>query len=144
MELNEVIAIRRPAREVFAAWARLRLVGVIGPVAVELKDTDGAPVRDGGRFVAVDHWPRRDVRYEATVTVFEPPDRIAAIWSDPLSGGFDVIFEPLGETTELRYHAVFSPSGLTGIWLRLLGPWCRREARKTLLAFRDMLERGLA
>ncbi len=57
MELNEVIAIRRPAREVFGAWARLRLVGLIGPVALELKHTDGTPLRDGGRFLAVDHWP---------------------------------------------------------------------------------------
>ncbi len=78
------------------------------------------------------------------MTVFEPPDRIAATWSDPLSGGFDVIFEPFGATTELHYHAAFSPSGPAGIWLRLLGPWCRREAQRTLLAFRDTLERGLA
>ena len=144
VELNEVITIRRPARDVFGAWARLRLVGVIGPVALELQDTDGAPMRDGGRFLAVDRWPGRDVRYRVQVTAFEPPDRIAATWSDPLSGGFDVIFEPFGQTTELHYHAAFSPSGLTGIWLRLLGPWCRREARRTLLTFRDTLERGLA
>jgi hypothetical protein len=144
VELNEVITIRRPARDVFAAWARLRLVGLIGPLPMERKDTGGAPLRDGGRLLALDHWPGRDVRYGVQVTVFEPPDRIAAIWSDPLSGGFDVIFESFGETTELHYHAACSPSGLTGVWLRPLGPWCRREARRTLLAFRDTLERGSA
>ena len=82
------------------------------------------------------------MRYTVELTVFERPERIAATWSNPLSGGWDAIFEPHGRGTELRFHATLHPSGIHGLALRLLWPWYRRQVRRFLESFRQRVESG--
>lgn len=140
MELTETIRVARPAEEVFDAWARIDRASRYNPAVVERRKlTDGA-VGKGSRFRAVDRWPGRDVTYYVEITAYERPERIAATWSDPISGGWDAIFQRVGEGTEMRLHATLNPSGLTGSMIRLLMPWYRRQARAFLETFRDELE----
>lgn len=140
MELNEVVHVRRPVSAVFEAWSRSEWAALHGPAAVErTKLTDG-PAGRGTRYRAVDRWPGRLVTYTVEITAFERPERVAATWSNPLSGGWDAIFEPRGDSTELRFHATINPSGFAGLPLRLLLPWYRRQIGAFLEAFRDSLE----
>jgi uncharacterized protein YndB with AHSA1/START domain len=144
MELNETIYIERAPIEVFDAWARIDRAARHDPAAIErTKLTDGA-VGPGSRFRAVDRWPGLDVSYTVEITAFHRPERIAATWSNPLSGGWDTIFEPRGEGTELRFHGTLHPSGMHGFVLRLLWPWYRRQARAFLDAFGADLGNGAA
>jgi len=141
MELNETIQVERAPADVFDAWARIDRAGRHSPAIIErTKLTDGA-IGPGSRFRAIDRWPGLDVAYTVEITAFRRPERIAATWSNPLSGGWDAIFEPRGEGTEMRFHCTLHPSGLHALVLRLLWPWYRRQARVFLEAFRADLER---
>ena len=140
MELNETILIERAPAEVFEAWARIDRAASLSPAIVErTKLTEGA-IGKGTRFTAVDRWPGLDVRYTVELTVYERPERMAAIWSDPLSGGWDAIIEQRGGGTEMRFHATLHPAGLHGLALRLLWPWYRRQVRAFLESFRESVE----
>ena len=140
MELNEVVQIRRPAVAVFEAWSDIERTAGYSAAAVERTRLTDGPVGRGTRVRAVDRWPGRLVTYTVEITAFERPGRIAATWSNPLSGGWDAIFEPLDDGTELRFHATVNPSGLGGLPLRLLLPWYRREVHAFLQAFRAGVE----
>ncbi len=125
VELNETITIGRPPQAVFDAWARVDLAAQHHPAVLEHTPLTAGPIGVGTRFGAVDHWPGRDVRYTVEITAFVRPERIAAVWSDPLSGGWDAIFEPVPGGTELRFHATANPSGVRNLPLRLLLRWYR-------------------
>ena len=140
MELNEIVHVRRPVTAVFEAWSHIESAGRHSPAVVERTKLTEGPVARGTRFRAVDRWPGRLVSYTVEITAFERPERIAATWSDPLSGGWDALFEPREGGTELRFHATVNPSGLGGLPLRLLLPWYRRQVRAFLQAFRESLE----
>ena len=144
MELNETIRVERPPQAVFDAWARIDRATRHNPSVVERAKLTEGPIGAGTRFAAVDRWPGLDVRYTVELTVFERPERIAAIWSNPLSGGWDAIFEPRGDGTEMRFHATLQPAGVHGLALRLLWPWYRRQVRVFLETFRDSVESGSA
>ncbi len=140
MELNETIRVERPPAEVFDAWARVDRATRHDPAIIErTKLTDG-PIGAGSRFRAVDHWPGLDVAYTVEITAFERPERIAATWSNPLSGGWDAIFEASGGGTEVHFHATLHPGGIHGLALRLLWPWYRRRARAFLETFGASVE----
>ena len=140
MELNETVLIERPPEIVFEAWSHIESAGRHSPAVIERTRLTEGPVARGTRFRAVDQWPLRTVAYTVEITAFERPERIAATWSNPLSGGWDAIFEPRGEGTELRFHATVNPAGLGGLPLRLLLPWYRRQVRAFLVSFRQQLE----
>ena len=142
MELNETIRVERPRAEVFDAWARIDRAGRHNPAVIERTKLTEGPISKGSRFRAVDRWPGFDVRYTVELTAFLRPERVAATWSDPLSGGWDAIFEERDGGTELRFHATLHPSGPAGLALRLLWPWYRRQARRFLETFRDSVEAG--
>lgn len=140
MELNETIRVERPPAEVFDAWARIDRAGRHNPAIVErTKLTDG-PIGAGSRFRAIDRWPGLDVAYTVEITAFHRPERIAATWSNPLSGGWDAIFEARDKATEMRFHATLHPAGTHGLALRLLWPWYRRQVRVFLETFRAGVE----
>jgi uncharacterized protein YndB with AHSA1/START domain len=142
MELSETLLVARAPAQVFDAWARIdRATRHDSAVLERTKLTEG-PIGKGTRFRARDRWPGLDVRYTVELTVFERPDRIAATWSNPLSGGWDAIFEPRDGATELRFHATLQPSGIHGLALRLLWPWYRRKVRRFLESFRRSVESG--
>ena len=141
MELKESVLIGRPVEEVFEAWAQVDRASHWDPASIDRHQLGDGAVGKGSRFRAVDRWPLGEVEYTIEITAFERPERIAATWSDPMSGGWDAIFEQHGEATEMRYHATLSPSGLTGLWMRLLKPWYRRQVHAFLESFRDDLGR---
>jgi uncharacterized protein YndB with AHSA1/START domain len=144
VQLSEVIRIERPIEEVFDAWAALDRAVEYRPGALERRLLGASPVAKGSRLIAVDRWPGIDVHYRTEVTAFERPGRIAATWSEPLSGGWDAIFEWHAGATELRLETALSPSGLVGLEMALLRPWYRRRERASLEAFRTWLESGRA
>jgi uncharacterized protein YndB with AHSA1/START domain len=140
VELHETILIGRSRETVFDAWARIDRAGRHHPAVVARKRLTDGSVGAGTRYRAVDRWPLREVAYTVEITAFERPGRIAATWSNPLSGGWDAIFEPHGERTEMRFHATVNPTGLDGLPLRLFLPWYRRQVRAFLDSFRRQLE----
>jgi uncharacterized protein YndB with AHSA1/START domain len=144
VELTETLHIARPTADVFKAWSRVDRAGQHNPAVVERRKLTEGAIGKGSRFRAVDAWPGRDVTYYVEITAFERPQRIAATWSEPMSGGWDAIFEASGGGTEVRFHATLNPSGLSGLMIRLLMPWYRRQVRAFLEAFRDELEGGSA
>jgi uncharacterized protein YndB with AHSA1/START domain len=128
VELNEFVRVRRPATVVFEAWSSIERAARYSAAVVErTKLTDG-PVGRGTRFRAVDRWPGRLVTYTVEITAFERPGRIAATWSNPLSGGWDAIFEPLDDGTELRFFSCH----------RCEERWWNREGQQ--LDLRDVLD----
>ncbi len=147
MELSGHIRIERPRDEVFAAWASLdRAPEYAAAVVARRKLTPGA-VGKGTRFQAADRWPGRTVFFSVEITAFEPPGRIAATWSEPLSGGWDAIFEAVdeaGRTTQMHFHATLAPSGLLGLLLPRLRPWVHRQTRGFLREFKAWVESGQA
>ncbi len=140
MELNETVRVERPPDDVFDAWARIDRATRHSPAVVERTKLTEGPIGKGTRFRAVDRWPGMDVGYTVEVTVFDRPERIAAIWSDPLSGGWDAIFEERGGGTEMRFHATLHPAGIHGLALRLSWPWYRRQVREFLESFRETVQ----
>jgi uncharacterized protein YndB with AHSA1/START domain len=140
VELNEAILVERPPTEVFDAWARIDRAGRHVPAIIERTRLTDGPIGPGARFRAVDRWPGLDVAYTVEITAFERPERIAATWSNPLSGGWDAIFEPRTGGTEVHFHATLHPSGIHGLALRLLWPWYLRQVRTFLETFRASLE----
>jgi uncharacterized membrane protein len=142
LEISERIRIDRPRAEVFAAWSSLeRWPEYADGVLERTKLTPGAAGK-GARFRAADRWPGWTVRFGVEITAFEPPERIAATWSDPMSGGCDAIFEDVEGGTEMRYDASLDPSGVVGLLLPLLRPWVRRRAKAQLRGFRAWVESG--
>lgn len=144
MELSEHIRIERPRDEVFAAWASLDRAPEYAAAVVERRKLTPGPIGKGTRFQAADRWPGRTVAFSVEITAFEPPERIAATWSDPMSGGWDAIFEEVDGGTEMHFHATFSPSGLLGLLMPLLRPWVHRQTRVLLRDFKVWLESGQA
>jgi uncharacterized protein YndB with AHSA1/START domain len=144
VELNETIRIERSPPDVFEAWARIDRAGRHHPAIIERTKLTAGAIGVGSRFRAVDHWPGLDVAYTVEITAFERPDRIAATWSNPISGGWDAIFDPLSGGTAMRFHATLHPSGLHGLALRALWPWYERQVRAFLDDFRASLERESA
>ena len=142
MELNETITVARPPAVVFEAWSRVDRAARYSPAVVERTKLTEGPIGRGSRFRAVDRWPGLDVSYTVELTVFQAPERVAATWSNPLSGGWDAIFEPRDGGTEMRFHATLHPSGIHGLALRLLWPWYRRQVRRFLEDFRASVESG--
>jgi uncharacterized protein YndB with AHSA1/START domain len=140
VELSEIIRIERPIEEVFDAWAALDRAIEYRPGALKRRLMGEPPVEVGSRLLAVDRWPGFDVHYRIEVTAFERPGRIAATWSEPLSGGWDAIFEWHDGATELRLETALSPSGLVGLAMPLLGPWYRRRGGAARAACRTWLE----
>ena len=142
MELTESIRIERPPADVFDAWARIDRAARHDPAVLERRELSHGAIGKGSRFAAVDRWPGRDVSYVVEITAYERPERIAATWSDPMSGGWDAIFEAVGGATEMRFHATLDPSGLTGLLLRIMVPWYRRHVRALLESFAEGLAAG--
>lgn len=142
MEFSLTIEVRRPARDVFSYWADLeRSPEWAGPVIERRKLTEGATAV-GTRFLARDRFPGRTVEFEMEITGFEPNERMAAVWFEPIGGGWEATFAGSDDKTEVTLTASMSPTGVT----RLLGPlmarWARRQMRIDLEAFRDRLESG--
>ena len=142
MELSGTVRIARPLGQVFEAWVDLERAAEYADFVVERRRLTDGPIGRGTRFAAVDRIPGRDIRYTIEIVAFEPRDRVAATWSDPLSGGWDAVFEAVPEGTELRFDACLDPGGLPGLLLPLLKPWAVRRTARTLARFRDWLEAG--
>ena len=115
MELNETVRVERPPQDVFDAWVRIDRATRHSPAVVERTKLTEGPIGKGMRFRAVDRWPGMDVGYTVEVTVFDRPERIAAIWSDPLSGGWDAIFEERGGARRCASMPRSIPPGST-VW----------------------------
>lgn len=144
MEISEHTRIERPREEVFEAWVSMdRAHEYVAGVITRRKMTPG-PIGKGTRFQAADRWPGRTVVFEVEVSAYDPPERIAAIWSDPMAGGWDAIFEDVGDSTELHLHTTIAPSSLFGLFMPLLRPWFRRRLRETLRDFKEWVESGRA
>ena len=144
MEVSARVRVARPRPAVFAAWAALERAGEYSDTVIERRKVTDGPTSRGTRFAAIDRWPGRDVAFTVEVTDFDPPGRMAAVWSEPLTGGWDAIFEDVDGDTELTFHASVNPGGL----LRLLGPflrpWVARQTTRSLAAFRAWVESGAA
>ena len=144
MEVSGEIMVERPIDEVFSAWAALeRAHEFADPVIERVKETEG-PLGPGTRFHAVDQWPGRKVEFTVEVTAYEPPNRMAATWSEPMTGGWDAIFEEVEGGTELRFESTMSPSGLMGLASPLLKPWVNRQTKSFLASFKEWVESGQA
>ena len=144
MDVSGEIVVERPIDEVFDAWAALeRSHEYADPVIERRKETDG-PLAAGTRFHAVDQWPGRKVEFTVEVTAYEPPRRMAATWSEPMTGGWDAIFEEVEGGTELRFESTMSPSGLMGLAAPLLKPWVNRQTKGFLASFKEWVESGKA
>jgi hypothetical protein len=144
MDFSVVILVDRPIDEVFAAWAQIDRAVEYDHNAVERQQLDSAAVGRGTRFGAIDHGLGRDVAYRIEINAYEPPGRIAAVLSGPLSGGWDTIFEPIGQGTEVRVEVTIHPRGKVGLASPLLRPWLKRRTRAMLRSFREWVESGRA
>jgi hypothetical protein len=140
VELSDVIVIERPVEVVFDAWAQLDRSVEYDRRARERRVVGNEATGSGTRVLAVDRWPGFDLDYKIVISAYRRPDRIAATVSEPLSGGWDAIFESHPRGTEMRLETTLSPGGLLGLLLPFLRPWVRRRHRTRLESFRSWLE----
>lgn len=144
MELSERIRTERPRAEVFAAWSCLDRAHEYPGVVSERRRPTRGPIGVRSRFRAVDRWPGRTVESIIEISAYQPPERIAGTWSDPILGGWDAIFEEVEGGTELHLHATLAPSGARSLLLPLLRPWIGRQTRRSMRAFKACIESGQA
>jgi hypothetical protein len=142
VELTEVIRIDRPIKQVVDAWVRLDCAAQYAPGVIERQVIGGGVIDKGTRVAAVDRWPGFDVTYRIELTAVEQPDRVAATLSEPLSGGWDAIFDDSDGPTELRLEITLSPTGALRLAMPLLRPWVRRRWHETVVGFGRWLEAG--
>lgn len=140
MHVSEVIRVARPIDEVFDAWLRFDQAGEYAPGVLDRRVIDGGTIGKGSRIAAVDRWPGYDLAYSFEVTVVQPHERVAATFGEPLSGGWDAIFDDTDGVTELRLEVTLSPGGVLGLAMPLLHPWARRRWRATMLGFSRWVE----
>lgn len=142
MEFSEVVRIDRPIDDVFEAWLRLDRAVEYAPGVLDRSALDDRPLGKGSRLAAVDRWPGFALAYQVELTAVERPARIAATLSEPLSGGWDAIFERADGVTELRLEVTLDPGPPLGLAFPLLRPWVRRRWHETVAGFGRWLEDG--
>ena len=143
MDISADIRIERPIDEVFSAWAALERMEEFSDLGTRTKVTDG-PTGKGTKFHAVDKWPGRKVEFTVEVTDFEPPDRMAASWAEPMVGGWDAIFEEVDGGTRLFFQSNINPTGAMGLLSPLLKPWAARQLKGFMAGFKEWVESGNA
>lgn len=141
MRFSEVIHVRPPIEVVVDAWARQDRAAEYAPGVLQRRVVGDGPIGRESRIAAIDRWPGFEVSYDIEIAVLER-HRVAAILSEPLSGGWDAIFDVVDGRTEMRLEGTLNPGGALGLALPLLQPWLRRRWRATLAGFAEWVETG--
>ena len=135
MRLSGRTSVARVPDEVFALWADLERSTEYSAATVERRKVTLGPVGVGTRYHAVDRWPGRTVTFTVEVTAFEPPRRMVASWSEPMTGGWEARFEATDGGTDLTFTTSMEPSGLMGLLSPLMRPWAARQLRRFMADF---------
>lgn len=140
MRIDHNVDVTRPITEVFEYWADLeRSPEWAAPVIERRKLTDG-PVGVGTRYRAVDRFPGRTVTFELEITEFVPQERMAAVWFEPMGGGWTATFAETDGGTQVALSASVEPTGVMKLLSPLLAPWVRRQMGRDLAAFKARVE----
>ncbi|NNE11240.1 MAG: hypothetical protein HKN41_03230 [Ilumatobacter sp.] len=138
----QTVQVQRPVDEVFASWADLeRSPEWAAPVLERRKLTDG-PVAVGTRFLARDRFPGREVEFELEITALETDQHMAAEWFEPMGGGWDATFVEAEGGCRVTLEASMEPTGVMKMLSPIVAPWARRQMRKDLDSFKQLLESG--
>lgn len=140
MKLSARTHVNRSPEELFALWADLERSTEYSAATVERRKLTPGPIGVGTRYHAIDRWPGRTVAFTVEITAYEPPRRMAASWSGPMAGGWDVSFRALDGGTEVEFTPVMEPSGVIGLLAPLMRPWAARQLRRFMIDFRRWAE----
>lgn len=137
MKLSAQTHVDRAPDELFALWADLERSTEYSAATIERRKMTPGVIGVGTRYHAVDRWPGRTVTFTVEVTAFEPPARMTALWSGPMTGGWEARFDPANGGTDVTFTTRMEPSGVMGLLTPLMRPWAAGQLRRFLADFRD-------
>ena len=140
MQLSTEIIISEPIKKVFDYWADLEKANEWAAPVIERKKLTEGPIGVGTKFRAIDQFPGRQIEFIVEITDYKPNRFIAATWSKPMQGGWEVCFQEIEGGTNLTILANMKPSGILKVLSPILGIWAKRAMQKDLQSFKQRLE----
>ncbi len=107
---------------------------------IERRKVTEGPHGVGTEFAALDKLLGRETEFVVRFTEFEPGQRVAASWSDPIRGGWSASFTGTNGSTELEFTAEMYPTGPLRLLAPVLGAVMKRAMRKDLARFKTWVE----